>query len=59
MNLPTLLPTCPAAHRELAHLVRLMEPPEKEGSLDIPGLATLNGARGALKAALAIEKESK
>ena len=33
---------------ELAHLVRLMEPVEKDGGFNIPGLATLNGARAAL-----------
>lgn len=34
--------------KEMEHLVRLLEPQEKEGSLDVPGLATLNGARSAL-----------
>ena len=34
--------------RELSHLVRLIEPMERDGSLNIPGLATLNGAREAL-----------
>jgi hypothetical protein len=34
--------------RELAHLVRLLEPLERAGSLAVPGLATLNGARRAL-----------
>lgn len=33
---------------ELSHLVRLMEPLEHGGSLNIPGLATLNAARDAL-----------
>jgi hypothetical protein len=37
-----------SCQKELAHLVRLMEPIEKEGGFDIPGLATLNGARAAL-----------
>lgn len=35
--------------RELAHLVRLLEPLEADGSLNVPGLATLNGARAALE----------
>lgn len=34
--------------RELSHLVFLMEPLEQSGELNIPGLATLNGARKAL-----------
>jgi hypothetical protein len=34
--------------RELTHLVRLLEPLEKEGGLQVPGLATLNGARAVL-----------
>ena len=34
--------------KELRHLVRLIEPLEKNGGLNIPGLATLNGARAAL-----------
>lgn len=38
----------PAMYRELAHLVRLLEPMERDGSLNVPGLATLNGARAAL-----------
>lgn len=37
-----------ALYAELLHLVRLMEPLEDCGQLDIPGLATLNGARAAL-----------
>jgi len=36
--------------RELEHLVFLMEPVEYGGGLNIPGLATLNGARNALAA---------
>lgn len=39
----------PDMARELLHLLRLMEPLEKEGGFDIPGLATLNGARAALR----------
>ena len=34
--------------RELQHLTRLLEPLEKNGTLNVPGLATLNGARAAL-----------
>jgi len=33
---------------ELLHLVRLLEPMERDGTLNVPGLATLNGARAAL-----------
>ena len=43
-----LLAAAKDLQRELAHLVRLMEPKEREGGFDIPGLATLNGARAAL-----------
>lgn len=43
-----LITAAPELHRELAHLVRLLEPMEREGTLNIPGLATLNGARAAL-----------
>jgi hypothetical protein len=46
-----LIAAAPDLYRELAHLVRLLEPLEKEGGLDVPGLATLNGARAALKKA--------
>jgi hypothetical protein len=38
----------PALFRELRHLVLLLEPLERDGRLDVPGLATLNGARKAL-----------
>lgn len=34
--------------RELSHLVRLLEPLEEIGTLNIPGLATLNAARALL-----------
>lgn len=37
---------------ELAHLVRLLEPLEQEGGLKVPGIATLNGARAAIKKAV-------
>lgn len=43
-----LLAAAPELYDELLHLVRLMEPLEDRGQLDIPGLATLNGARAAL-----------
>ena len=36
----------PDLYRELAHLVKLLEPCEDQ--LAVPGLATLNGARAAL-----------
>lgn len=42
-----LVAAAPNLYRELLHLVRLMEPLE-DGGLNIPGLATLNGARAAL-----------
>jgi capsule polysaccharide export protein KpsE/RkpR len=34
--------------RELSHLVFLLEPLERDGTLNVPGLATLNGARAVL-----------
>jgi len=34
--------------RQLSHLVRHLEPLERSGGLNVPGLATLNGARAAL-----------
>ena len=40
--------------KELRHLVRLLEPLERDGGLNVPGLATLNGARAALKKAGAL-----
>lgn len=46
-----LIAAAPDLLRELEHLVRLMEPVEP--SLNIPGLATLNGARAALAKARA------
>jgi hypothetical protein len=42
-----LIAAAPDLLAELKHLVRLMEPKEQTG-LDIPGLATLNGARAAI-----------
>jgi hypothetical protein len=44
----SLVAAAPDLYRELAHLVALMEVPEKAGGLTVPGLATLNGARAAL-----------
>lgn len=46
-----LIRAAPELYTELRHLVRLMEPLEDRGLLNIPGLATLNGARAALKKA--------
>lgn len=43
-----LFAASPDLYRELRHLVQLLEPLERDGSLNIPGLATLNGARMAL-----------
>lgn len=42
-----VLPVQESLYRELKHLIRLMEPLEADGTLNIPGLATLNGARAA------------
>lgn len=36
---------------ELTRLVSLLEPLEQDGSLNVPGLATLNGPRAAIAAA--------
>ncbi len=38
----------PELCRELRHLVRLLEPLEQSGELNVPGLATLNGPRNAI-----------
>jgi hypothetical protein len=43
-----LIAAAPDLRDELAQLVRLLEPMERDGSLNVPGLATLNGARAAL-----------
>jgi hypothetical protein len=43
-----LIAASPDLYRELERLVCLIEPLEHEGGLDIPGLATLNGARAAI-----------
>lgn len=46
-----LIAASPALLRELRHLVRLLEPLEQSGALNVPGLATLNGARSAISRA--------
>ncbi len=43
-----LIAAAPELFKELERLVRLMEPREVAGCLNIPGLATLNGPRAAL-----------
>ncbi len=43
--------TAPLLLKELKHLVRLLEPLEQAGTLQVPGLATLNGARAAIEKA--------
>ena len=46
-----LIAAAPELLKELRHLVRLLEPAEKDGAIDVPGLATLNGARAAIRKA--------
>ena len=48
-----LIAAAPDLLAELEHLVLLMEPLERDGGLHIPGLATLNAARAAIKKAKA------
>jgi hypothetical protein len=43
-----LIAASPELYEALSHLVALLEPMEQNGSLNVPGLATLNGARAAL-----------
>lgn len=43
-----LIAAAPELLRELQHLTRLLEIQEDEGTLTVPGLATLNGARAAI-----------
>jgi hypothetical protein len=43
-----LIAASPDLYRELRHLVNLLQTLEAVGSLSVPGLATLNGARKAL-----------
>ena len=38
----------PRLLKELQHLVALLEPLERDGTLNVPGHATLNGARAAI-----------
>jgi hypothetical protein len=45
-----LIAAAPNIYRELAHLVRRLEPLEQGGGLNVAGIATLNGARAALAA---------
>ncbi len=43
-----LFAAAPKLLKELKHLVRYLEPLERDGGLNVPGLATLNGARAAI-----------
>ena len=43
-----LIAAAPDLLNGLMHLVRLLEPLEHSGALNVPGLATLNGARAAI-----------
>ena len=43
-----LIAASPCLLKELKHLVGLLQPLEQSGALNVPGLATLNGARAAL-----------
>lgn len=46
-----VLAAAPDLLREITHLVRLLQPLENDGRLNVPGLATLNGARAAIEKA--------
>lgn len=46
-----LIAAAPDLLAALEHLVRLLEPQELDGVLNVPGLATLNGARAAIRKA--------
>lgn len=48
-----LISAAPDLLKELSHLVSHLEPLEKDGGLQVPGLATLNGARAAISKATA------
>lgn len=50
-----LIAAAPDLLAELRHLVRLLEPLEQSGELQVPGLATLNGARAAIAEAEGME----
>lgn len=43
-----LIAAAPELLTELKHVIRLLEPLENNGNLNVPGLATLNGARAAI-----------
>ena len=43
-----LIAAAPDLLAELKHLIALIEPLERDGRLNVPGLATLNGARAAV-----------
>lgn len=43
-----LIAAAPDLLKELQHLVRLLQPLEENGGFNVPGLATLNGARLAI-----------
>lgn len=43
-----LIAAAPELLHEIKHLVRLLEPLEQDGTLNVPGLASLNGARAAI-----------
>lgn len=53
-----LIAAAPELFKELQHLVDLLEPLEREGGLQVPGLATLNGARAAIAKATGTEVEA-
>ncbi len=46
-----LIAASPDLLRELKHLVRALEPLERDGIMNAPGVATLNGARAAINKA--------
>ncbi len=46
-----LIAAAPELLTELRHLVSLLEPLENDGTLHVPGIATLNGAREAIRKA--------
>lgn len=46
-----LIASAPDLYAALEHLFKLLEPMEQDGRLQVPGLATLNGARAALRKA--------
>ena len=50
-----LIAAAPDLLKELQHLVDLLQPLEMDGRLNVPGLATLNGARIALSKAKGVK----